>query len=162
MKRPMTSSQRQGIGPGALAGGFGDEGTKNVRCTRSKLFRVGFSDELDAVRLRPQRDVVRDIMLSAAECGAWLTLEELRVMTRFGVESIAAEVRALRTADGGGFVVGKRRRAAKAATGGADMTQGGRRRMAGPWEYRVEYCVGQRIECVVERGGVCGEFVGWK
>ena len=29
------------------------------------------------VRLRTQREVLRDVMLSANECGAWLTLAEL-------------------------------------------------------------------------------------
>jgi hypothetical protein len=60
-------------------------------------FGRGFTDELDVVRWRPQREVVRDILLSAAECGAWLTIEELRGMTRFPEASIGAYVRSLRT-----------------------------------------------------------------
>ena len=45
------------------------------------------------VRVRTQRDVVRDVMLSANECGAWLTLAELGAMTRYPETSISAQLR---------------------------------------------------------------------
>jgi hypothetical protein len=118
-------------------------------------FGAGFTDELDAVRWRPQRDVVRDILLSAAECGAWLTLGELRAMTRFPEASIAAQVRALRTAAGGGFVVGKRQRLRPRAirTESAECQC-----VREVWEYRIEGrfedCRGDRIErCREDRRG---------
>lgn len=49
--------------------------------------------------LRTQKDVVRDVMLSASECGSWLTLDEIKNLTRFGEASISAQLRHLR-ADG--------------------------------------------------------------
>jgi hypothetical protein len=43
-----------------------------------------------------QRDVLRDVMLSAAECVTWLTLEELARMTSYPPASISAQLRHLR------------------------------------------------------------------
>jgi hypothetical protein len=125
------------------------EGGGNLPCREPRYaFGAGFTDELDAVRWRPQRDVVRDILLSAAECGAWLTLGELRAMTRFPQASIAAQVRALRTAAGGGFVVGKRPRLRPRAIRTENAECACAREV---WEYRiegrVENCSGGRIKC---------------
>ena len=47
----------------------------------SALIRSG---EYDARRLRSQRAVIRDVMLAAVECNTWLTLGELRGLTRYG------------------------------------------------------------------------------
>jgi hypothetical protein len=46
------------------------------------------SGEYDARRLRSQREVIRDVMLAAADCDTWLTLSELRALTRYGEASI--------------------------------------------------------------------------
>jgi hypothetical protein len=88
--------------------------------------------EYDARRLRSQREVIRDVMLSAAECDTWLTLGELRALTRYGEASISAQLRHLRKAEYGGYEVIKRHRDGAAPE----------RRMADArgecvWEYRL-------------------------
>lgn len=70
----------------------------------------GRCGEYDARRLRSQREIIRDVMLSAAESDTWLTLGELRALTRYGEASISAQLRHLRKAENGGFDVGKRHR----------------------------------------------------
>jgi hypothetical protein len=60
--------------------------------------------------LRTQREVLRDVMLSARGCGAWLTLHELASLTHYGEASISAQLRHLRKPQYGGFVVEKRLR----------------------------------------------------
>jgi hypothetical protein len=70
-------------------------------------FGSGFTNELDHERWRNQHDVLRDILFSAAQCGAWLTLAELAALTRFPEPSIAAQLRALRTPRRGGYIVAK-------------------------------------------------------
>ena len=55
-----------------------------------------------------QREVLRDVLLSATECGSWLTLRELAQLTRFGETSISAQLRHLRKAKYGSYVVEKR------------------------------------------------------
>src|SRR5437899_11346492 len=72
-------------------------------------FGTGFTNELDHERWRTQHDVLRDILFSAAECGAWLTLSKLAALTRFPEPSIAAQLRALRAPRRGGYIVEKRR-----------------------------------------------------
>ena len=49
-------------------------------------------------------------MLSAADCGTWLTLGELRALTRYGEASISAQLRHLRKSENGGYDVVKRHR----------------------------------------------------
>jgi len=66
--------------------------------------------EYDRRRLRSQREIIRDVMLSAAECETWLTLGELRALTRYGEASISAQLRHLRKAENGGYEVVKRHR----------------------------------------------------
>lgn len=66
--------------------------------------------EYDARRLRSQREIIRDVMLSAADCQTWLTLGELRALTRYGEASISAQLRHLRKAENGGYDVVKRHR----------------------------------------------------
>lgn len=75
-------------------------------------FGAGFTNELDHERWRSQHDVLRDILFSAAECGAWLRLAELAALTRFPEPSVAAQLRALRTPRRGAYIVAKRWRAA--------------------------------------------------
>jgi hypothetical protein len=45
-----------------------------------------------------QREVLRDVMLSAAQCGSWLTLRELSRLTNYGETSISAQLQHLRKA----------------------------------------------------------------
>src|SRR6267378_7503845 len=54
-----------------------------------------------------QRDVLRDVMLTAGKYGAWMTLRELARLTRYGETSISAQLRHLRKAKCGGFVLEK-------------------------------------------------------
>src|SRR4029077_8937011 len=58
--------------------------------------------------LPTQRDVVRDVMLAAGKYGAWMTLRELARLTRYGETSISAQLRHLRKAKCGGYVLEKR------------------------------------------------------
>lgn len=59
---------------------------------------------------RTQREVIRDVMLLAKECGAWLTLREIAALTRYGEASISAQLRHLRKPPCGGYAVVKQRR----------------------------------------------------
>jgi hypothetical protein len=59
-----------------------------------------------------QREVLREVMLSAAECSTWLTLDELARPTHYPQTSISAHLRHLRKTANGAFVVEKRRREA--------------------------------------------------
>jgi hypothetical protein len=55
-----------------------------------------------------QREVLRDVMLAAGKYGAWMTLHELARLTRYGETSISAQLRHLRKANCGGYVLEKR------------------------------------------------------
>ena len=55
-----------------------------------------------------QREVLRDVLLSATECSSWLTLRELSQLTQFGEASISAQLRHLRKPKYGSYVVEKR------------------------------------------------------
>jgi len=55
-----------------------------------------------------QREVLRDVMLAAGKYGAWMTLHELARLTRYGETSISAQLRHLRKARCGGYVLEKR------------------------------------------------------
>jgi hypothetical protein len=57
--------------------------------------------------LPTQRDVLRDVMLTAGKYGAWMTLRELARLTRYGETSISAQLRHLRKARCGGYVLEK-------------------------------------------------------
>src|SRR5205814_9017778 len=59
-----------------------------------------------------QREVSRDMMLSAAECDTWLSLDELAHMTSYPPASISAQLRHLRKEQHGGYRVEKRCRSA--------------------------------------------------
>ncbi len=75
-----------------------------------------------------QREVLRDVMLSAAECATWLTLCELSQLTKYAEASISAQLRHLRKREFGGYFLEKRLRR------GAQMAL----REHGPvWEYRL-------------------------
>ena len=74
---------------------------KMRRTQRRKLIQVA---------RRRQRDVLCDVMLSARQCGTWLTLDELAKLTHYPPASISAQLRHLRKAEYGAWVVEKRRR----------------------------------------------------
>ena len=90
----------------------------------------------DARRLRSQREVVRDVMLSAANCATWLTLGELRALTRYGEASISAQLRHLRKAENGGYEIAKRQR-----EGAGSLRPGIGGRAECVWEYRISSAV---------------------
>ena len=52
--------------------------------------------EARPVPLRKQREVIRDVMLSAGQCATWLTLDELTKLTHYPPTSISAQLRHLR------------------------------------------------------------------
>jgi hypothetical protein len=79
------------------------------------------------LRVRTQRDVVRDVMLSANECGVWLTLAELGAMTRYPATSISAQLRHLKKPKFGNYELEKQPRAAADAENGHGVE----------WEYRL-------------------------
>lgn len=58
--------------------------------------------------VRRQREVIRDVMLSAGQCATWLTLEELARLTHYPPASISAQLRHLRKPEHGAFAVVKR------------------------------------------------------
>ncbi|HVS74412.1 MAG TPA: hypothetical protein VHE23_03215 [Candidatus Acidoferrales bacterium] len=80
--------------------------------------------------MRTQGQILCDVMLAAAACEAWLTLEELALLTRFGEASISAQLRHLRKPSSGGFVIEKRLR---------DAAESQRRpaQCGALWEYRL-------------------------
>ncbi len=88
----------------------------------------------DDRHLKTQRDVIRDVMLSAADCATWLTLAELHKLTGYGEASISAQIRHLRNGvnygSSGTFSIKKRRRPR------TDLPPGWRQE-PGPWEYRI-------------------------
>jgi len=90
----------------------------------------------DARRLRSQREIIRDVMLSAAECETWLTLGELRALTRYGEASISAQLRHLRKSENGGYEVVKRHR-----EGASPERPGTDGRGECIWEYRIARAV---------------------
>ncbi len=60
--------------------------------------------------LKTQREILQEVLLCAARYDVWMTLEELAHKTRYPEASISAQLRHLRKAQHGGFVVEKRRR----------------------------------------------------
>lgn len=90
--------------------------------------------EYDARRLRSQREIIRDVMLSAADCETWLTLGELRALTRYGEASISAQLRHLRKTENGGYDVTKRHR-----EGVSPERPGTDGRGECVWEYRITH-----------------------
>ena len=79
--------------------------------------------------LRTQREVLRDVMLSAGACGAWLTLHELAGLTHYGEASISAQLRHLRKPQYGGFVVEKQLRENQVVRG---------KEIRSVWEYQLQ------------------------
>jgi hypothetical protein len=81
------------------------------------------------VILRRQREVIRDVMLSAGQCATWLTLEELAKLTHYPPASISAQLRHLRKPQNGAHAVVKRCR----TTNKAMRPEG----FGAVWEYSV-------------------------
>jgi hypothetical protein len=78
--------------------------------------------------LPSQREVLRDVLLSATQCSSWLTLRELSQLTQFGETSISAQLRHLRKPKYGSYVVEKRVRRGLVVS---DLERGA------IWEYRL-------------------------
>jgi len=111
---PGTEGQELGLSKRLVEGNQvhqNESARLNTPAMARSAFGTGFTNELDHERWRSQHDVLCDILFSAAECGAWLTLSELAALTRFPEPSIAAQLRALRAPRRGGYIVEKRRRA---------------------------------------------------
>jgi hypothetical protein len=121
------------VGKGEPEGGV-DLGRIPEGVRASVAYRVG---EYDARRLRSQREIIRDVMLSAAECETWLTLGELRALTRYGEASISAQLRHLRKEENGGYDVIKRHR-----EGASPERPGSDGRGECVWEYRMTRGIG--------------------
>jgi hypothetical protein len=86
-------------------------------------------EEAGTVILRKQREVIRDVMLSAGQCATWLTLDELAKLTHYPQASISAQLRHLRKPRNGAHTVVKRCR----TTNKAMRAEG----FAALWEYSV-------------------------
>ena len=78
---------------------------------------------------RKQREVIRDVMLSAGQCATWLTLDELAKLTHYPPASISAQLRHLRKPRFGAFAVAKRIRSVNRAM----LAEG----FGALWEYSV-------------------------
>jgi hypothetical protein len=81
-------------------------------------------------RAQTQMEVIRDVLLSSAECArsqegggsGWMTLGEIAELTAYSETSISAQLRNLRKPKFGGYAIEKRWR---------------RRCARGQWEYRI-------------------------
>ncbi len=69
-----------------------------------------YDPELDQPRLARQHERIRDLMLD----GAWRTLDEIATATGDPAASVSAQLRHLRKARFGGWVIDKRSRADRA------------------------------------------------
>jgi len=85
--------------------------------------------EARPVPLRKQREVIRDVMLSAGQCATWLTLDELAKLTHYPPASISAQLRHLRKPSYGAYDVVKRCRTLNKAMRGEGF--------GAVWEYSV-------------------------
>ena len=85
-----------------------------------------------------QREVLRDVMLAAGKYGAWMTLRELGRLTRYAETSISAQLRHLRKANCGGYLLAKRVRKAEIVSSEEHFVV---------WEYRLSSR--RRISCGV-------------
>jgi hypothetical protein len=111
---------------------------------RTKTFGSTFASVERRGRMPTQMEVIRDVLLSAAECAGqiswhsfaqmwdssqigtdagWMTLREISELTNYGEASISAQLRHLRKPHFGGYLIVKRRRGPV---------------MNGAWEYRIE------------------------
>jgi len=93
--------------------------------------------------LRTQREVLRDVMLSAGKRGAWFTLHELARLTQYGEASISAQLRHLRKPECGGFAVEKRQRVGVVVRGTESGTV---------WEYQLRRKIRRTFQRTAIRG----------
>jgi hypothetical protein len=93
-----------------------------MRRTRQRVARPVIS--------RRQREVIRDVMLSAGQCATWLTLDELAKLTHYPPASISAQLRHLRKPQNGAHAVIKRCR----TTNKAMRAEG----FGAVWEYSLQ------------------------
>ena len=89
-----------------------------------------FAKRVRQLQKRRQRDVLTDVLLSATECEAWLTLDELAKLTQYPPASISAQLRHLRKPENGGYLVEKRPRYSQRALRGEDFGT--------EWEYQMK------------------------
>jgi len=99
--------------------------------------------EARPVVLRKQREVIRDVMLSAGQCATWLTLDELAKLTHYPPASISAQLRHMRKPRFGAYEVVKRCRTVNKA-----MRAEG---FGTVWEYSVLQHRGVRVRRVRNR-----------
>jgi rhamnogalacturonyl hydrolase YesR len=90
---------------------------------------------------KTQREIVREVLLCAAGHEQWMTLGELSRKTRYPEASISAQLRHLRKAANGGYVVKKRRRAVEEAARESKHEL--------VWEYQMRYGVWMEAQHVV-------------
>src|SRR5712664_2177870 len=126
------SGNPENLGPKEFGARFANEECNGGLPEPVRATVVVKPGEYDARRLRSQREVIRDVMLAAAECDTWLTLSELRALTRYGEASISAQLRHLRKLENGGYDVSKQRREDAV---GAGASADGRGECV--WEYRI-------------------------
>jgi hypothetical protein len=107
---------------------------------RTKKTRKGSAKQ---TVLRTQSEVLCDVMLSAGECGAWLTLHELARLTHYGEASISAQLRHLRKPQYGSFAVEKRLRLGQVVRG---------TEIGWVWEYQLQ----RRIRRTCARASIRG------
>lgn len=88
----------------------------------SKPFGPSYEEAKDGARLHSQMDQIREIMLSASECGNWHTLGEIERLTGFPQASVSAQLRHLKKQEFGAYILEKRPRG---------------QRYRGLWEYRL-------------------------
>src|ERR1700694_4572102 len=77
------------------------------RMGRRLMGREGGASKAQIV-VPPQSEGLGDVMPAAGKYGAWMTLHELARLTRYGETSISAQLRHLRKAKCGGYVLEKR------------------------------------------------------
>ena len=108
----------------------GESGSEACRTMAAAVLGrpLGNGCTLDAKQRRSQREMIRDVMLAASDCGTWLTLSELRALTSYGEASISAQLRHLRKREYGGYELLKRHR--------EDALRDARGESL--WEYRLE------------------------
>ncbi|MGB7282961.1 MAG: hypothetical protein WBE13_11925 [Candidatus Acidiferrum sp.] len=100
-------------------------------------------EEAKPVQSRKQREVIRDVMLSAGQCATWLTLDELTKLTHYPPASISAQLRHMRKPRFGAYTVVKRCRAVDKA-----MRAEG---FGVVWEYSVQLERRSRIRRKIDR-----------
>ena len=91
-----------------------------------------------STHLATQREVLRDVMLAAAKYGVWMTLSELSRLTRYGEASISAQLRHLRSAQHGGFLLEKRLRRGEIVRDEKHFVV---------WEYRLSLRLQRKPRC---------------